>query len=57
MLTALLAPFITSVDLFAYTTDRSIKATTKDVLVSDKYQCFFETGGDKAFLMKIIGFH
>ena len=39
-----LTPFITCVDCFTYTTDRSVKATLKDVLLCEKYQQLFETG-------------
>ena len=31
-------PFITSSECFTYTTDRSIKATNTDALLSEKYQ-------------------
>ena len=45
-LLAFLLPFITSAECFNYTTDRSIKATNKEVLLSDKYRKLFEAGRD-----------
>ena len=35
---------VTTAECFHYTTDRSVKAACKDVLLSEKYQQLFRTG-------------
>ena len=37
-------PHVTSMDAFSYTTNRTLNATNKEVLLSPKYQKLFATG-------------